>query len=136
MHHDKYVKLTRIAIRKYDAQAFANGDEADKVFEYFDQGIMDTPSDAYWQRTYTDNFIYGKTKVKTNYTRTLKITDKENESFVFVLDIDTFLDSDMIENPRPPKDDLQNILFERINEASFELFKRGVKLEFLKSKMK
>ena len=111
MHHDKYVKLTRIAIRKYDAQAFANGDEADKVFEYFDQGIMDTPSDAYWQRTYTDNFIYGKTKVKTNYTRTLKITDKENESFVFVLDIDTFLDSDMIENPRPPKDDLQNILF-------------------------
>ena len=42
----------------------------------------------------------------------------------------------MIENPRPPKDDLKRILFERINEASFELFKRGVKLEFLKSKLK
>jgi len=136
IQHDKYVKLTRIAIRKYDAQAFANGEDADNVFEYFDQGITDSVSDAYWQRTYTDNFIYGKTKVKTNYTRTLKITDKENERFVFVLDIDTFLDSDMIENPRPPKDDLKRILFERINEASFELFKRGVKLEFLKSKLK
>lgn len=136
IRNDKYVKLTRIAIRKYDAQAFANGDEADKVFEYFDQGITDSASDAYWQRTYTDNFVYGKTKVKTNYTRTIKITDKENERFIFVLDIDTFLDSDMIENARPAKDDLHKILFDRLNEASFDLFKRGVKLEFLRSKMK
>ncbi len=134
--HDKYVKLKRLAIRKFDAQSFPNSNEADKVFEYFDQNITDHTNDAYWQRSYTDNFIYGKTNVKANYTRTVKITNKENEQFVFVLDIDTFLDSDMIENPRPGKDVIQEIFFDRLNFASFELFKRGVKLEFLKSKMK
>lgn len=133
---DKYVKLTRLAIRKYDGQTFPSSKEADKVFEYFDQNIMDYSSDAYWQRSYTDNFLYGKTNVKVNYTRTVKISEKENEQFVFVLDIDTFLDSDMIENSRPGKDELYDVFFNRLNDASFELFKRGVKLDFLKSKLK
>lgn len=134
--HDKYVKLSRLAIRKFDGQSFPTSKEADGVFEYFDQNIMDYSSDAYWQRSYTDNFIYGKTNVKVNYTRIVKISEKENEKFVFVLDIDTFLDSDMIEVLRPGKDELHNVFFNRLNDASFELFKRGVKLEFLKSKLK
>ena len=134
--HDKYVKLNRLAIRKFDAQNFPTSKAADEVFEYFDQNIMDFTSDAYWQRTYTDNFIFGKTKVKVNYTRMIKISDKADEMFMFVLDIDTFLDSDMIENKRPGKEDLTIIFFDRLNNASFDLFKRGVKLEFLKSKMK
>lgn len=134
--HDRYVKLKRLAIRKFDAQNFATSEEADKVFEYFDQDIMDIANDAYWQRSYTDNFIYGKTKVKVNYTRTIKISDKADETYIFVLDIDTFVDSDMIENKRPNKEELTHVFFARLNDASFDLFKRGVKLEFLQSKLK
>lgn len=136
INQDRYVKLKRLAIRKFDAQNFATSEEADKVFEYFDQDIMDNANDAYWQRKYTDSFIYGKTNVKVNYTRTIKISDKADETFIFVLDIDTFVDSDMIENKRPSKDELSQTFFARLNDASFDLFKRGVKLEFLQSKLK
>lgn len=136
INHDRYVKLKRLAIRKFDAQNFATSEEADKVFEYFDQDIMDIANDAYWQRTYTDSFIYGKTNVGVNYTRTIKISDKADKTYIFVLDIDTFIDSDMIENKRPGKEELAQTFFARLNDASFDLFKRGVKLEFLQSKLK
>lgn len=136
IENDPYVKMRRLAIRKIDGDSFATSEEADRVFEYFDQRITDLKKDSFWQRTYTDYFIYGKTGVKVNYSRTVKITPKEGELFVFILDIDTFLDADMIENVRPSGKELRDILFERLNEASFDLFKRGVKLEFLKSKLR
>ena len=134
--NDPYVKMRRLAIRKIDGDNFATSEEADSVFEYFDQRITDLEKDSFWQRTYTDNFIYGKTGVKVNYSRTVKITPKEGELFVFILDIDTFLDADMIENVRPSDKEIRSVFFERLNEASFDLFKRGVKLEFLKSKLR
>lgn len=134
--HDQYVKMRRLAIRKIDGDSFPNGNEADNVFEYFDQKISDLKNDHYWQRVYMDNFIYGKTNVKVNYTRTVKVTSREAERFVFSLDIDTYLDSELISNERPSLEELRVIFFERLNEATFELFKRGVKFEFLLSKIK
>lgn len=134
--NDPYVKMRRLAIRKIDGDNFATSEEADKVFEYFDQRITNFEKDRFWQRTYTDNFIYGKTEVRANYSRTVKITPKEGELFVFILDIDTYLDSEDIKNERPSDGEFRDIFFGRLNEASFDLFKRGVKLEFLKSKLR
>lgn len=134
--NDPYVKMRRVAIRKIDGDNFATSEEADKVFEYFDQRITDLEKDSFWQRTYTDNFIYGKTNVKVNYSRTVKITPIEGQMFIFILDIDTFLDTEKIENERPNDEELWVIFYKRLNEASFDLFKRGVKLDFLKSKLK
>lgn len=134
--NDPYVKMRRLAIRKIDGDNFATSEEADKVFEYFDQRITDLEKDRFWQRTYTDNFIYGKTEVKVHYSRTVKITPKEGELFVFVLDIDTYLEAEDIMNERPSDGEFRDIFFGRLNEASFDLFKRGVKLDFLKSKLR
>lgn len=133
---DNYVKLRRLAIRKIDGERFPNGDDADKVFEYFDQRITNLDEDLFWQRTYTDNFIYGKRKVKVNYTRNVKILQSDVDCFVFTIDIDTFIDSEMVVNPRPSREELSDIYFDRLNESTFELFKRGVTLEFLTSKMR
>ena len=134
--NDNYVKLRRLAIRKIDGESFSSGEDAEKVFEYFDQRITDLDDDAFWQRTYTDNFIYGKRKVKVNYTRNVRISPREEERFIFTIDIDTYIDSEMIEIPRPSKEELEDIYFNRLNESAFELFKRGVTLEFLTSKLR
>lgn len=134
--NDNYVKLRRLAIRKIDGESFHSGEDAEKVFEYFDQRITDLDDDAFWQRTYTDNFIYGKRKVKVNYTRNVRISPREEERFIFTIDIDTYIDSEMIEIPRPSKEELEDIYFNRLNESAFELFKRGVTLEFLTSKLR
>lgn len=134
--NDNYVKLRRLAIRKIDGEKFPNGDDAEKIFEYFDQRITDLEVDAFWQRTYTDNFFYGKRNVKVNYTRNVRITPREEGRFVFTLDIDTYIDSEMIMKPRPNKDELVDVYFDRLNESTFELFKRGVTLEFLTSKLR
>lgn len=136
INNDLYVKMRRIAIRKIDGDNFADSEAADKVFEYFDQKITDLNKDHFWQRTYTDSFLYGRTDVKVNYSRMVKITPKEGELFVFTLDIDTYLDAEKIENQRPSYAELRVALFDRLNEASFDLFKRGVKLDFLKSNLK
>ena len=134
---DQYVKIRRLAIRKFDGEHFREHKEADNVFEYFDQRIMfHEKGDRFWQRSYTDNFIYGETGVKVNYTRTVKTTPKEEERLVFILDIDTSLDSELIKNERPCKEELESIFNEELNETAFDLFKRGVKLEFLLSKLK
>ena len=134
--NDNYVKLRRLAIRKIDGEGFRNGDDAEKVFEYFDQRITDIDEDAFWQRTYTDNFLYGKRKVKVNYTRNVRITPREEERFVFTIDIDTYMDSEMITKPRPTNDELLDIFFGQLNESTFELFKRGVTLNFLNTKLR
>lgn len=134
VHTDDYVKLQRLAIRKIDGMEFENGDKASEVFEYFDQHIADPVNDAFFRRTYTDSFVYGAKKVNVHYNRTVKIVG--NGVFAFILDIDTYLDSDMIEEQRPDKAGIENIYKDRLNEASFELFKRGVKFEYLKSIVK
>ena len=134
--NDNYVKLRRLAIRKIDGESFSSGEDAEKVFEYFDQRITDLDDDAFWQRSYTDNFLYGKIKVKVNYTRNVKISPREDDHFIFTIDIDTYIDSDIIVNLRPSKDELVEIFFDRLNESTFELFKRGVTLEFLTSKLR
>lgn len=132
--NDDYVKLNRLAIRKTDGMEFNSGEDADEVFEYFDQNIADLKHDFYYYRTYTDSFIYGKSNVNINYNRTVKILG--NGKYVFVLDIDTFLDNERINKNRPSEAELSETFVKTLNESSFELFKRGVKLEYLKTIVK
>lgn len=132
--NDDYVKFIRLAIRKTDGMEFNSGEEADAVFEYFDQGIAVASRDNLINRSYTDCFIYGKEKINVNYNRTLRIV---NGRFVFILDIDTFADAEQIgENKRLSEAELKSFFMDKLNESSFELYKRGVKLEYLKSIMK
>lgn len=132
--NDDYVKFTRLAIRKTDGMEFSSGDDADKVFEYFDQGVAEALKDALINRSYIDSFIYKERQIKVNYNRTVRIV---NGKFVFVLDIDTYVDPELIgDNKRPTKADLNDIFYEKLNNSSFELYKRGVKLEYLISIMK
>lgn len=129
---DDYVKFTRLAIRKTDGQQFDSGNDADKVFEYFDQQVADGQHDELVGRSYTDSFIYGGEGIKVHYNRSVKIV---GDKFVFILDIDTLKSEEFIENNRPSEQELSEI-FEKLNTISFELFKRGVKLEYLMSIMK
>lgn len=132
--NDDYVKFTRLAIRKTDGMEFKSGEEADAVFEYFDQGIAEAKHDDLINRSYTDSFIYGKEKINVHYNRTLRIV---NGRFIFILDIDTFADAEQIgDNKRPTEAELKTFFAEKLNESSFELYKRGVKLDYLKSIMK
>lgn len=132
--NDDYVKFTRLAIRKTDGMEFKSGEEADVVFEYFDQGIAEAEHDDLINRSYTDTFVYGKKDICVNYNRTLRIV---NGRFIFILDIDTFADAEQIgENKRPSEAELKTFFMDKLNESSFELYKRGVKLEYLKSIMK
>lgn len=131
---DDYVKLRRLAIRKIDGMEFDNGDKASEVFEYFDQQIADPVNDAFFRRTYTDSFVYGAKNVYVHYNRMVRIVG--NGVFAFVLDIDTYLDSEMIDDERPNKEEIRSVFKDRLNEAAFELFKRGVKFEYLKSIVK
>ncbi len=132
--NDDYVKFTRLAIRKTDGMEFKSGEDADAVFEYFDQGIADAKHDELTNRTYTDSFVYGKEKIRVHYNRTVRIV---NGRFIFILDIDTFADAEQIgDNKRPTEAELKSFFADKLNETSFELYKRGVKLEYLKSIMK
>jgi len=132
--NDDYVKFIRLAIRKTDGMELNSGEEADAVFEYFDQGIAEAKHDDLLNRSYTDSFIYGKEEISVHYNRTLKIV---NGKFIFIIDIDTFADAEQIgENKRPSETELKSFFADKLNESSFELYKRGVKLEYLKSIMK
>ena len=132
---DRYAKIKRVAIRKIDGEIFPNGREADNIFEYFDQGVTDE-NDRYFQRTYTDNFVNETNNVYVNYTRKVRISGTEPNTFSFVLDIDTYIDSTKLDNLRSNPDDLATIFHKRLNETAFDLFKRGVKIEYLVSKIK
>lgn len=132
---DGYVKLERIAIRKTDGMESIDGGKADEVFEYFDQQIGDT-GDKFTYRTYTDSFINGEFEVFVNYNRTVRVISGDPTMFIFVLDIDTYLDRDNIANRRPNTEELWGLFYERLNKASFELFKRGVKESYLNSILK
>lgn len=133
--NDNYVKLERIAIRKTDGNEFENGDQADAVFEYFDQNIEEE-GDSFTLRTYTDSFLYAKRRVQVHYNRTLRILSNTPKPFVFVLDIDSFLDRAHIENRRPEREEVWDIFYNKLNETCFELFKRGVKESFLNTILK
>ena len=87
---------------------------------------------------YSTRFTITDTKEQDGYYAFsyLDTTNGDAERFVFVLDIDTYLDPELIKNERPSKEDLTTIFFDQLNYASFDLFKRGVKLEFLISKLK
>lgn len=133
--NDDYVKLERIAIRKTNGMESIDGNKADEVFEYFDQQIEGT-GDRYTFRTYTDSFIYSKKEVSVNYNRSVRVIADTHPLFIFILDIDTYLNREQIINRRPSKDELCHLFFARLNEASFELFKRGVKEAYLNSILK
>ncbi len=133
--HDDYVKLERIAIRKTDGMESIDGNKADEVFEYFDQQIEDE-GDRFTFRTYTDSFVFSKKEVSVNYNRTVRVIADTPPLFVFVLDIDTYLNREQIASRRPNNDELWQMFYDRLNETSFELFKRGVKETYLNSIMK
>lgn len=132
---DGYVKLERLAIRKTDGMELIEGKKADEVFEYFDQQIEEE-FDKFTYRTYTDSFIYGKKNVRVHYNRTVRVVGGEPVHFIFILDIDTYLDRELIDNRRPNEDDLWALFYDKLNDASFDLFKRGVKEKYLNSIMK
>lgn len=133
--NDNYVKMERLAIRKTDGMEFESGDLADAVFEYFDQNIEEE-GDSFSLRTYTDSFLYAKRQIFVHYNRTVRIISGAPKPFVFVLDIDSFLDRNHIENRRPNKEELWDVFFNKLNETCFDLFKRGVKEQFLNSILK
>lgn len=133
--NDDYVKLERIAIRKTDGNEFESGAQADEVFEYFDQNVEED-GDRFTLRTYTDSFIYAKRQVQVHYNKTLRILSNTPKPFVFVLDIDSFLDRAHIDNRRPGREEVWDIFFNRLNKTCFDMFKRGVKESFLNSILK
>lgn len=133
--NDDYVKLERIAIRKTDGMESIDGNKADEVFEYFDQQIEEE-EDRFTSRVYTDSFVYSKKEVSVIYNRTVRVIVDTPPLFVFVLDIDTYLNRELLRNRRPNNEELWNLFYDRLNEASFELFKRGVKETYLNSILK
>ena len=129
---DSYVRLERIAIRKTDGMETIGGEKADEVFEYFSQGVT-KDDEEFSYRTYTDSFTHKENNVKTHFNRTVRVIKGEKPKFIFILDIDAFLDRELLENRRPGRDELWDVFYKRINDTTFELFKRGVKEEFLNS---
>lgn len=139
VHHiiskDEYVKLERIAIRKTDGMEFEDGGQADEVFEYFDQKVVQE-GDQFRLRSYTDSFLYGKRSVLVHYNRTVRVTDGDPVLLMFLLDVDAFLDRSFIKNRRPDREEIRTILYERLNKTCFDLFKLGVKEKFLNDNLK
>lgn len=138
---DSYVKIKRIGIRKIDGIELPNGNDANRYFEYFDQGVCNPGLDYLLGREYTDRFIKEPQNIKIIYTRNVRLMvgEEGNTTFIFVLDTDTYADYEMfLDNVykwknklRPDYDELGNLLMGNINTASFEMFKRGVTKEFL-----
>ena len=135
IHDDNYVKLKRLAIRKIDGLILANANEANRVFEYFDQGIMED-GEGMRKRLYNDYFYSNNKKVGVNYSRQLKIGDNEASRFIFTIDTDVYARSNDLENVRPGVEELSVILSNRINETAFDIFKRGIKESFLNDNLR
>lgn len=135
IHDDAYVKLKRLAIRKIDGLVLSNADEANTVFEYFDQGIM-TKDEGMRKRLYNDYFYSNMKKVNVNYSRQVKIGNKKEEKFIFTMDTDVYAMPKELDNLRPGVEELKDILSNRINETAFDIFKRGVKETFLNKYLK
>lgn len=135
IHDDDYVKLKRLAIRKIDGLVLTNANEANRIFEYFDQGIM-AKGEGMRKRLYNDYFYSNTNKVGVNYSRQVKIGDTAANRFVFTMDTDVFVRPNDLENLRPGVEELKQILSERINETAFDVFKRGVKEDFLNENLK
>ena len=135
IHDDNYVKLKRLAIRKIDGLVCSNANEANRVFEYFDQGIM-AEGEGMRKRLYNDYFYSNKNKVGVNYSRQVKIGDTAASRFVFTMDTDVYVRPNDLDNLRPGVEELKKILSERINETAFDVFKRGVKEDFLNENLR
>lgn len=141
LEFDSYVKIRRIGIRKINGIELPNGNDANKYFEYFDQGVCNPQVDYLLGREYTDRFVKEPENIKVIYTRNVRLMEGErnNTTFVFVIDTDAFADYEMFldnvykwkDKLRPNYDELGNLLMGNINFASFEMFKRGVTKEFL-----
>jgi uncharacterized protein (TIGR04255 family) len=117
--NDDYVKFSRLAIRKTNGMEFNSGEEADAVFEYFDQGIAEPKHDNLINRSYTDSFIYDKEKINVHYNRTLRVV---NGRFIFILDIDTYADAEQIgENKRPSEAELKTFFVDKLNTCELKL---------------
>lgn len=132
---DDYVKMKRLAIRKVNGREFEHIADADEVFEYFDQQVMQ-PDDLLNMRDYTERFFSVDKGVNVTYTRMFRVLDTGDKRFVFLLDIDTFLGGNRLDSLRPSKQELEEIFCDRLNQTLFELFKKGIKIEFLERNMK
>ena len=135
IHDDGYVKLKRLAIRKIDGLVLSNANEANRVFEYFDQRIMER-SEGMRRRLYNDCFYSNKNKVNVNYSRQVKIGDTDASRFVFAMDTDVYVSSKELDNLRPDTTEIKLILSDRINATAFDVFKRGVKEDFLNENLR
>lgn len=136
IHEDNYVKLNRLAIRKIDGLVLSNAHEANKIFEYFDQGIMIEGEEGMRKRLYNDYFYSNKNKVGINFSRQVKIGDTEASRFIFTMDTDVYALRRDLEDLRPKAEEIKEILTNRINETAFDVFKRGVKEEFLNNNLR
>ena len=131
---DDYVKMRRLAIRKVNGREFEHIAGADEVFEYFDQQVMH-PDDLLNMRDYTERFFSIAKGVNVTYTRMFRVLDAGDKRFVFLLDIDAFLGGNRLDSLRPSPLELEEIFCDRLNQTLFELFKKGVKVEFLECNM-
>ena len=133
---DGFVKLKRLAIRKINGTICESAEAADNIFEYFDQDIM-LGSEVINQRSYSDTFISNPGDVYVKYTRQLNIQQRPEGNFVFTIDIDTYLDKNKLgANLRPNNDQLKQMFYDRLNATLFDVFKRGVKVEYLNNDLR
>ena len=125
---DPFVQLRRIGIRKINGVDGIDPKEANGIIEYFSQRLSWGDRDEMIQRQYTDNMLCPDIPAFVIYSRIVRRVPGSKD-LRFTLDMDCYKDESFIEK-RPEKDWISSVLVS-MNEKLFDLFKMGIKLEYL-----
>ena len=134
---DSYIQIKRIGLRKIGGCEFVDMDAVYKVYEkdvVFCRLIGEEDIEMA-NREYTDRFLRKKEQIKVNYSRLCRnIRIKGEDKIQVILDMDGYVDDELIvQNKYQIPQDMESVLFDKINSYLFELFKNSVTFDYLKS---
>ena len=132
---DSYIQIKRIGIRKIGGCEF---EDMNTVYNVYEKDVVfcnliDEADIEMANREYTDRFFKKEEQIKVNYTRLCRnIKIKGTDKTQVILDMDGYVDEELInQNSYQFPRDIHTVLFDKINNYLFELFKSSVTLNYL-----
>lgn len=132
---DSYIQIKRIGVRKIGGCEF---EDMDSVYNVYEKNVVfcnliDEADIEMANREYTDRFLKKEEQIKVNYTRLCRnIKVKGTDKIQVILDMDGYVDEELInQNGYQFPKDIRTVLFDKINNYLFELFKNSVTFDYL-----
>jgi len=128
---DSYIQISRIGLRKIDAQTYNTKEEICNDFEsdfFFGKSIRKKEKE---QKEYKDNYVDEDNKLKTNMSRVYRqIIENGTKKHQVIFDADSYVDTEIDTELKHKYAEIHQIL-KSLNENLFEIFRDVVTEQFL-----